>query len=316
MSKKEKLKAPLRYYGSLIEHTKTNKVAFVIFVVLNIAVIGAIIRCIFEKRPSGVFVGVLALILLLIPPFVKKSFKVELPTVLESIAYTFVFCAQILGEIESFYTKVPFWDSMLHTVCGFIFAAFGFCLFDIFNRNKDKNSKFELSPFFLALLAFCFSITIGTVWEFFEFTADILFQGDMQKDYIVKEIGSCIFDPEGLNKSVLIDDITKSIIITEDGSVYEVAGYLDIGLTDTMKDMFVNFLGAFIFSIFGYLYIRSRGKGVVATQFIPVIKEESTHDTSEQNIEEVTEANAPSIEPATENSEQENTEEPQIKAEN
>jgi len=298
MSRKEKLKAPLRYYGSLIEHTKTNKVAYVIFVVLNIAITGAIVRCIFQKRPEGVFVGILALILLLIPPFVKKSFKVELPTVLEAIAYTFVFCAQILGEIESFYTKVPFWDSILHIVCGFIFAAFGFCLFDIFNRNKSKDSKFEMSPFFLALLAFCFSITIGTLWEFFEFTADIIFQPDMQKDYIVKKFGSCAFDPDGLNKSVLVNEIEKTVIMTENGQIFEVAGYLDIGLIDTMKDMMVNFLGAFVFSIFGYLYIKSRGKGVIATQFIPVLKIETDSDsvspeTAETPIPDVSDAAIP-----------------------
>lgn len=274
MSKKDNLRAPIRYYRSLIEHTKTNKIAFIIFIVLNLAVALAIVRCVIENRPEGVFIGVLALILLLIPPFIKKSFRVELPTALEAIAYSFVFCAQILGEMESFYTKFPFWDVMLHTVCGFIFAAFGFCLFDIFNRNRKKDSKFELSPFFLALLAFCFSITVGTLWEFFEFGADMLFGTDMQKDYIINGISSCVFDPNGLNDPVIIKEIQKTIIITADGTVYETAGYIDIGLTDTVKDMLVCFIGALAFSVFGYFYIRSRGKGALATQFIPVVKDE------------------------------------------
>lgn len=291
MSKKEKLKSPFKYFDSLLQQVKTNKVAYIIFIVLNVAIIGSIVRCVFENRPDGVFVSILAMLLLLIPPFVKKSFRVELPTVLESIAYIFVFCAQILGELNSFYTKFPFWDSMLHTVCGFIFAAFGFCLFDIFNRHKSAKSKFELSPFFVALLAFCFSITIGTLWEFFEYFADALIHTDMQKDFVVDTFGSVYFDPSGLNNNVVIENIEKTIIITKDGLVYEVnGGYLDIGIKDTIKDMFVNFLGALVFSIVGFVYIRSRGKGVVATQFIPVLKgsmesSDDTADVSDQKTE-------------------------------
>jgi hypothetical protein len=248
------------------------------------------LRCIFEKRPEGVLFASLALILLLLPPFIKKSFRVELPTLLEAVAYFFVFCAQILGEINSFYTKVPYWDTMLHTVCGFIFAAFGFCLFDIFNKNRK--SKFELSPFFLTLLAFCFSITIGTVWEFFEFGMDALTLGDMQRDTVVSGFGSTFLNPDRLNSVIYVEEIEKTLIYTKNG-VIEINGYLDIGLIDTIKDMFVNFIGAFIFSIFGYTYIKTRGKGKVAAQFIPVFKGDRIQEDAQndQIIAPVTDEN-------------------------
>lgn len=268
---RERLKAPIKYYSSLIDHAKKNRVAYIIFIILNIACGITIVWCSLERRWQGVFFAALAILLLLIPPIVKKTFKVELPTVLESIAYFFVFFAEVLGEIASFYTRVPLWDTMLHTVCGFIFAAFGFCLFDILNQNRK--SKFELSPIFLTLLAFCFSITIGTLWEFFEFGMDLITNADMQKDFIVNQFGTVYLDPDGLNKSVLINDIDKTVIYGKNGDPVTISGYLDIGLFDTMKDMFVNFIGAFIFSIFGYLYIKSRGKGKVASQFIPVFKD-------------------------------------------
>lgn len=265
-----KLKAPIRFYSSLIKQIKTNKIAFIVFVILRLAVILVIIRCAFEKRYESIFVGFLALLLLLLPPFIEKNFKIELPTVLESIAYTFVFCAEILGEIESFYTRFPFWDTMLHTVSGFIFAAFGFCLVDILNRHK--RFKFELSPLFIALLAFCFSMTIGVLWEFFEFGMDKLFDLDMQKDAIVNGFSSVKFDPTGKNTPILIDNIEKTIIQKANGEQIIINGYLDIGIADTMKDLFVNFVGALVFSIFGYLYIKHRGKGTIATNFIPVPK--------------------------------------------
>ena len=269
---RDKLKAPIKYYGSLIDHAKTNKVAYIIFIALNIACCLTIVWCSIEKRWQEVFFGVLAMILLLIPLVVKKTFRVQLPTVLESVAYFFVFFAAVLGEIASFYTKVPLWDTMLHTVCGFIFAAFGFCLFDILNQNRK--SKFELSPIFLTLLAFCFSITIGTLWEFFEFGMDLLTHADMQKDVIINEFGSVTLNPNGLNKAIFVKDIGKTLIYDNSGNlIQEINGYLDIGLFDTIKDMFVNFVGAFVFSIFGYLYINTRGRGKLASQFIPVFIE-------------------------------------------
>ena len=46
-------------------------------------------------------------------------------------------------------------------------------------------------------------------------------------------------------------------------------GYLDVGIIDTMKDLFVNFIGAVVFSTIGYFYVRGRGKGGFAQRFIP-----------------------------------------------
>lgn len=284
MEKQKKTKNPFAYLTSLWEYAKTNKVAYIIFIVLNAATIFTIIHCIIDRRPDGVFIGIIALLMFLIPPFVKKSFQLKLPTVLEAVAYFFVFSAQVLGEINSYYTKVPFWDAMLHTVCGFIFAAFGFCLFDILNENRKI--KFELSPFFLTLLAFCFSITIGTLWEFFEFGMDFITIGDMQKDTLIHNFGTVWLNEEGLNKNVYVTDIYKTEIYTKNGIV-EIPGYLDIGLYDTMKDMFVNFIGALVFSVFGFIYTKTKGKGKVAKQFIPVfISDDTTEAPAESTVDD------------------------------
>ncbi len=295
MKNKDKNTSESKKSVSLLTYAKTNKVAYIIFIILNIATVFTIVSCVLDGRAEGVFNGILAQLLLLIPLIVKKNFRVELPTLLESVAYFFVFCAQILGEINSFYTKYPLWDTMLHTICGFIFAAFGFCLFDILNKNRK--SKFELSPFFLTLLAFCFSITIGTLWEFFEFAMDMMTVGDMQKDCIINEFGSVLLHPDGVTKTVRVLGIEKTVIYTATGEIVIEGGYLDIGLIDTLKDMFVNFVGALVFSIFGYVYIKTRGKGKVAKQFIPVLK--GSADNAESEFE--TFADTFSIEPVTDN---------------
>ncbi len=251
---------------------KQDKRAYTVYVLLSIAILSVIVRSAFLGRWENVFTGVLASVLLLIPPVIERSFHVELPTTLEILTYVFVFCAEILGEIGNFYVHFPFWDTMLHTFNGFMFAAFGFCLVDIF--NKTKRFRFELSPIFLTLVAFCFSMTIGVLWEFFEFGADMLLHTDMQKDTFQTVINSVSLPNDLGEKVTHIKDIATTTIVTQGGEMITVQGYLDIGLVDTVKDLFVNLIGAIVFSVIGFFYVKHRGKGHIANQFIPVFKGE------------------------------------------
>ena len=139
----------------------------------------------------------------------------------------------------------------------------------------------------MALAAFCFSMTIGVLWEFFEFGMDRLFHMDMQKDTIISSITSVMLDPTNRNIPITIDNITS---VAVNGQDLGFNGYLDIGLYDTMEDLFVNFIGALTFSVFGYFYIKHRGKGRIAKAFIPTItenKKESDHaQSSKQAVED------------------------------
>ena len=259
--------------SALAEHIKQNKVAFAVYAILRLLVILVLIRCIFIGKWESVFVCALTLFLFLIPPFVEEKFSIKLPTALEITVYIFVFSAEILGEISSFYIKYPIWDSLLHTTSGFIFAAFGFCLLDLLNRNKKVN----FTPLTLTLMAFCFSMTIGVMWEFFEFFADRFMSYDMQKDVIVDSIFSVTFDETLQNKAFPLTDITKTTLTLGDGSTFSFDGYLDIGIIDTMKDLFVNFIGAVVFCTCGYFYIVHRGSNrtrKIVESFVPTVKKE------------------------------------------
>lgn len=267
MLKKEKKP---RRWQPILTQIKKDKKAYTVYLLLSFLILTVIVRSAFLGRWENVFTGVLASVLLLIPPVVEHSFHVELPTTLEILAYVFVFCAEILGEIGNFYVHFPFWDTMLHTFNGFMFAAFGFCLVDIF--NKTKRFRFELSPIFLALVAFCFSMTIGVLWEFFEFGADQLLSTDMQKDTLNTFIHSVSLPNDLGEKVTHIRDIVTTTVVSADGEVTVIHGYLDIGLVDTVKDLFVNFIGAVIFSVIGFFYVKHRGKGHIANQFIPVFQ--------------------------------------------
>ena len=177
----------------------------------------------------------------------------------------FIFSAEILGEVNAFYIKIPVWDTMLHTTNGFLMAAIGFALIDLFNRSERFSMK--MSPYFVAFVAFCFSMTVGVVWEFFEFSMDWFFHTDMQKDWILPVISSVKLDPAGANNPVTV--AVESVVIN--GEEWNLGGYLDIGIVDTMKDLIVNFVGAVVFSVIGIVYLKQRGKGKLASALIPQV---------------------------------------------
>lgn len=261
-------------WKALKEQIRRNKPAFVVWSVLRVIVILVAVWCVLRRQWESFLSCLLTLLLFMAPSFVEKKLQIKLPTALEISVLVFIFCAQILGEIACFYIQYPFWDKMLHTANGFLFAAFGFCLVDLLNENK--RFRFALSPMFQAVMAFCFSMTIGVAWEFFEFGADHLLGLDMQKDRVITEFQSVTLDPTESNIPIPVHEIEKTTIETADGSIYVIDGYLDVGLVDTTEDLFVNFIGAVVFCVVGWIYISRRGKNRLAAAFIPVVTKPET----------------------------------------
>ena len=251
------------------DQVRKNPGLAAVYFILRLLVVLMLIAQVFNGNFENVFLCVLTLFLFTLPSFLERKIRIDIPNTLEIIILLFIFAAEILGEIRAYYVTFPYWDTMLHTLNGFLCAAIGFSLLDILNRNERLT--FSLSPVYLAVVAFCFSMTIGVLWEFFECTMDQLFLLDMQKDTIVHSIGSVMLDPTGGNTPVAIHDITDVIVVTADGTQHPLGlgGYLDIGILDTMKDLFVNFIGAMVFSFIGYFYVKNRGKGSFARRFIP-----------------------------------------------
>ena len=267
---------------ALKEQVKAKPGLTAVYIILRALVIVAIVAQSFKGSFENVFLCVLTLFLFTLPSFLERTIRIEIPDTLEVIILLFIFAAEILGEIQAYYIQYPYWDTMLHTLNGFLCAAIGFSLLDIINRNEKL--KFSLSPVYLAVVAFCFSMTIGVLWEFFEFSMDQLFLLDMQKDTVVHSIGSVMLDPAGGNHPISIKYITDVIVVTADGAQQSLGlgGYLDIGIIDTMKDLFVNFIGAVVFSTIGFIYVKNRGKGKFAPQFIPTVVDD-VETPSDQN---------------------------------
>ena len=249
---------------------REHKSSFIVFYILRALVIVSLVRQIILDNYEGAFFCILTIVLLYVPSWVQVRLRIELPPPLEITILCFIFAAEILGEVNAFYVNVPHWDTMLHTINGFLAAAVGFSLVLLLNDNEKLT--FDLSPFFLAMVAFCFSMTIGVLWEFFEFSMDFFLGTDMQRDTVVHAIHSSALDVTRSNKVVTIPDIQDVVI---NGQSLGLGGYLDIGIIDAMKDLFVNFIGAVVFSVTGFFYARSKGaKRTPAQSFVPSKKTE------------------------------------------
>lgn len=249
----------------MMNHINFKKRRTKVELVLFVLVILSIVRQFFLGNYHNMFLGILTLILFMIPSMIERMAGVTIPIGLETIIFIFIFSAEILGEINAFYVKIPIWDTMLHTTNGFLMAAIGFALVDLFNRSEKFSVK--MSPYFVAFTAFCFSMTVGVVWEFFEFGMDWFFHTDMQKDWILPAISSVKLDPAGGNDPVRV--VVDSLVVN--GKDWNLGGYLDIGIVDTMKDLMVNFIGAVVFSVIGIIYLKQRGKGKLASSLIPQV---------------------------------------------
>ena len=257
----KKLREKIPYY--------TKKSTLGVYLTLRGLVILTLVRHAMRFDLESVFLCGLTLMLLVLPSVLTRKLQIELPSTLEIIVLLFIFAAEILGEINSFYVRVPNWDTMLHTLNGFLCAAVGFALVDMLNRSDVFS--FKLSPVYLAIVAFCFSMTVGVMWEFFEYGVDCFLGFDMQKDFVVQRFSSVSLDPANSNKAIAVRDIADVIVVHGDGTqqALGVGGYLDVGLHDTMKDLIVNFIGAVVFSIIGFFYVKEKGKGGFAARFIP-----------------------------------------------
>ena len=257
---------------------RRKRTVAVVYFTLRFLVIAVMVAQFFNRDFESVFLCGMTLVLFLLPTVFERALMIDLPNTMEIIIMLFIFAAEILGEISSFYTTFRGWDTILHTINGFLCAAIGFALVDMLNRTEKFS--LSLSPVFMSIVAFCFSMTIGVLWEFFECAMDLLLLLDMQKDTVVNTISSVMLDPAGGNSRVMIQDIVETIVVTGDGQqiALGLGGYLDIGILDTMKDLFVNFIGAVVFSFIGYFYVKSRGKGKFASRFIPQVVEVQPED--------------------------------------
>ena len=248
-------------------YIREHKAVLIVYLVLRFIVLACLVLSAVDGNWENVFVCLLALTLFLVPPFLQRRLEIEFPTLLQIIILLFIFAAEILGELGNYYIQFRNWDTLLHSTWGFLCAAVGFSLVDILNR--DSRAQLSLSPLYLAIAAFCFSMTIGVLWEFFEFFADRALGLDMQKDTVITAFHSVSLDPTMSNTPVAVEGIYD---VAVNGASLGLGGYLDIGLYDTMEDLLINFIGAALFALIGFFDARRGDRSWLTRQLVPRLK--------------------------------------------
>ena len=242
-----------KFWDDVNREMRRHKGTFIVFLILRILVVISMIRQFMLGNYESVMLCVLTLLLFVVPMVVQVRLNVDFPQVLEVIILLFIYAAEILGEVNSYYTAIPYWDIMLHTLNGFLCGAIGFSL--ALCLDKDEKVFFRMSPLLIVIVSFSFSMTIGVLWEFFEYAADHILLLDMQKDTVVHTVSSVLMNPMKVQRPWIIRNITEMSI---NGTEMGVGGYVDLGLIDTMEDLFVNFIGALTFSIIGWLALHGK----------------------------------------------------------
>ena len=153
------------------------------------------------------------------------------------------------GQAYGLYYTIPFWDKLLHTLNGFLFAGIGFALPGILDKRPDRPVSIPLRLF----MAFCLSMTAAVIWECFEYGMDTLSLTDMQQDHIVTHIISYKLGSQG-GSPLVINDIRNTAV---NGTELGIGGYLDLGIHDTMQDLLSHMAGALIFSVTAFFQTRS-----------------------------------------------------------
>lgn len=163
---------------------------------------------------------IFGVIAMLLPALISKKVKLSIPTNMFFAYAVFLYCAIYLGEVRLFYYRIPHWDTVLHTLSGAMLGALGYSVICVL--NKSEKIPVSLSPAFVAVFTFCFAVSLGAVWEIYEFLIDRIFGTNMQK-YALE---------------------SGKILIGQDA------------LADTMKDLIVDCAGALVMSVTGYVSLK------------------------------------------------------------
>lgn len=146
-----------------------------------------------------VFIALLGIACLSLPALLARNYKILLPTEFEFIFTVFIFSSQILGTVRGFYTSFWWWDSVLHMGSGVALGFIGFLILYTLQQQRRLNA----TPYWLSIFAFSFAVALGTTWEIFEFTLDVLFGMQMQ-DSGYDTMSDLIADAAGAFVSVTI----------------------------------------------------------------------------------------------------------------
>ena len=165
---------------------KRNYAVYAIWAFLAVELVLALVT----RNWMTAFIATATLCLSLLPAFFAQRFAIRLPVSFFAAAVIFIFATIYLGEQADYYERYWWWDILLHGGAAMGFGLIGF----LFAFMLFEGDRYAAPPIAITLIAFCLAVTIGTVWEIFEFGMDQLFGLNMQKSGLVDTMTDLIVD--------------------------------------------------------------------------------------------------------------------------
>lgn len=174
---------------------RADRIQLYVSYALQFILLGQMVLSLLQQNWLPFFLAGGILLLTLVPTVIRRSYEVYLPLEFDLITILFIFASLFLGEIRSYYERFWWWDALLHTASGLVMGILGFAL--VYVLNRERRTELTMSPFFIGLFSFSFAMTIGVVWEIFEFAMDSFFGMNMQKSGLVDTMGDLIVNTVG-----------------------------------------------------------------------------------------------------------------------
>jgi len=209
----------------MLKHVKLSNIYFLfrIFIgfLLVVSILGIFINVEDDSVSRNIFVAMQSLLLLILsfgPSFAEKKLKLQIPKFMESIFLVFIIAALLLGEIAEFFVHISWWDDVIHTASGLLIPIVAFSIINASVSNPNK--RIDINPLFIAIFVFSFTMTVEVIWELFEYTVDSI----VPTSNMLRTKNSITLEPyEGL-----------------------------YAIKDTMHDIILTFIAAFIISTLGF----------------------------------------------------------------
>ena len=188
-----------------------NRIELIIAAVLQVGILVVTIGALIYRQLLGAFSGSVVLLLTFAPALIERHLRVPLPVELTLITSVFLYASFALGEARDFYEKIWWWDLALHGVAALTIGVIGFLGIYVFYMTQ----RIQIAPVWIATITFALAVSLGTIWEIFEFLMDWNFGLNMQK-------------------SGLVDTMTDLMINAAGAAIAAVIGYFYVHGSDSL----------------------------------------------------------------------------------
>ena len=170
-----------------------DRIELTIAFVLQFGILAVTVGALLERQWLGAFSGSAVLLLTFAPAIIEHRLRVALPVEFTLITTVFLYASFALGEARDFYEKFWWWDLALHGLSALIIGSIGFLGIYVFYMTR----KIRIAPGWIATITFAMAVSLGTLWEIFEFLMDHYLGLNMQRSGLVDTMTDLLINAAG-----------------------------------------------------------------------------------------------------------------------